>query len=164
MRRVLNLLDKALVAVAGALLAAVTFTVLLQVTMRYVFNAPTSWSEELATLLFVWLVMIGIPPVLRHGQHIKVDVLAELPIRGIRRVLNILGNVVFAIVFAVLGYYAIQLMPSADRQLLTGISRALGVSVPMSAINWAVPVGSVFTVVYAIEQIIAPLPSTVTEG
>lgn len=155
-KRALRLLDKALIIVSGVLLVAVTATVLLQVTMRYIFNAPTSWSEELATVLFVWLVMLGIPTALRHGQHIKVDVLAELPIRGIRTALRVFGDLAFIAVFATLGYFSLKLMPAAGRQLLTGLSYATGLPISQSFVNWAVPVGSVLAVIFAIEDVFAP--------
>src|SRR5690606_13845581 len=78
-RAALNGIDRVLIVVVGVLLVGVLSVVSLQVVMRYVFNAPTVWSEELATLLFVWFVMLGIGPVLKHQEHIMVEVLTELP-------------------------------------------------------------------------------------
>lgn len=58
MKKLLDILDRVLMWVAGGLLCLMVSVVLLQVAMRYVFNAPTAWSEELATLLFVWMTML----------------------------------------------------------------------------------------------------------
>jgi tripartite ATP-independent transporter DctM subunit len=40
-------------------------------TARYVFGDPLTWSDELATLMFVWLSMLGAVVALRRGQHMR---------------------------------------------------------------------------------------------
>lgn len=52
------------------LLIAVTFY---QVVIRYVFKAPSSWSEESARYLMIWLAMIGSAMALRHKEHVWID-------------------------------------------------------------------------------------------
>ena len=44
------------VTLALAIVVAVT---LLQIILRYVFNAPLIWSEELAKLMIVWIAFLG---------------------------------------------------------------------------------------------------------
>jgi TRAP-type C4-dicarboxylate transport system permease small subunit len=162
-KSLLSAIDRLLIVIVGILLVAVLAVVSLQVVMRYVFNAPTVWSEELATLLFVWFVMLGIGPVLKHQEHIKVEVLTELPSIWLKRLLHLLGNLVFIIVFAVLGYYALQLLPSADRQLMSGLSMALGANVQMSVLYWAVPIGSAFVILFGLEKLFEPAHNSAPE-
>lgn len=152
-KAVLNGIDRLLILVVGTLLVAVLAVVALQVIMRYFFHAPTVWSEELATLLFVWFVMLGIGPVLKHQEHIRVEVLTELPFPGLKRALQIFGNLAFIAVFGVLCYFSISLLPSAERQLMSGLSMALGTKVHMSLLYWAVPVGSILTIIFAVEKV-----------
>jgi tripartite ATP-independent transporter DctM subunit len=40
-------------------------------TARYLFNAPLVWSDELATVLFIWLSMLGSVVALRRGEHMR---------------------------------------------------------------------------------------------
>ena len=40
-------------------------------TARYVFNSPFTWSDELATILFVWLAVLGAVVALRRGEHMR---------------------------------------------------------------------------------------------
>jgi tripartite ATP-independent transporter DctM subunit len=40
-------------------------------TARYLFNQPLTWSDELATILFVWLSMLGSVVALRRGEHMR---------------------------------------------------------------------------------------------
>ena len=47
----------------------------LQVTMRYVFNAPLQWPEELTQILLVWMTFIAAVGLSRQGLHIRVEIL-----------------------------------------------------------------------------------------
>lgn len=55
------------------LLAAMTLITFAQVIARYVFNYSFTWALELTTMLFAWLIFIGIPYGVRVGSHIGVD-------------------------------------------------------------------------------------------
>ncbi|CAH1659199.1 TRAP transporter large permease subunit [Hyphomicrobiales bacterium] len=41
------------------------------VAARYVFHAPLVWSDELASILFLWLSMLGAVVALRRGEHMR---------------------------------------------------------------------------------------------
>ncbi|WID99503.1 TRAP transporter large permease subunit [Bosea vestrisii] len=41
------------------------------VVARYVFHAPLVWSDELASILFLWLSMLGAVVALRRGEHMR---------------------------------------------------------------------------------------------
>ncbi|WP_419899894.1 TRAP transporter large permease [Roseomonas sp. USHLN139] len=41
------------------------------VTARYLFHAPLVWSDELASILFLWLSMLGAVVALRRGEHMR---------------------------------------------------------------------------------------------
>lgn len=55
------------------LLAAMTLITFAQVIARYVFNYSFVWALELTTMLFAWMIFIGIPYGVRVGSHIGVD-------------------------------------------------------------------------------------------
>ena len=38
---------------------------------RYVMRQPITWSDELASILFVWLAMLGAVIALRRGEHMQ---------------------------------------------------------------------------------------------
>lgn len=152
MKKLLDILDRILMWIAGGLLCLMVSVVLIQVAMRYVFNAPTAWSEEFSTLLFVWMTMLGIPLALRHHQHIAIDLLAQKS-RGLpKKILAISSNLFFLGTFTAVAYLSIKILPAAHRQNISGISDALGINFPLSITYIAVTVGSVFIVVFAIEK------------
>ena len=41
------------------------------VIARYVFHSPLVWSDELASILFLWLSMLGAVIALRRGEHMR---------------------------------------------------------------------------------------------
>ncbi|WP_159992668.1 TRAP transporter large permease subunit [Roseomonas sp. 18066] len=41
------------------------------VTARYLFHSPLIWSDELASILFLWLSMLGAVVALRRGEHMR---------------------------------------------------------------------------------------------
>jgi TRAP-type transport system small permease protein len=58
-------------------------TVFYQVVGRYAFNAPPSWSEELARFLQVWITLLASALCLHQGMHLGVDYLLHaMPPRG----------------------------------------------------------------------------------
>lgn len=64
------------VAMASSLFGMV-LAVFLNVVLRYVFNAGLAISEELARLLFVWLVCIGAVVAMADGKHLGFDILTS---------------------------------------------------------------------------------------
>jgi TRAP-type C4-dicarboxylate transport system permease small subunit len=61
-----------LVEIPAALLVVAEIVVLLAgVIWRYVFHEPLIWSDELASILFLWLAMLGSVIALRLGEHMR---------------------------------------------------------------------------------------------
>ncbi len=61
-----------LVEMPAALLVLADITVLFAgVTARYALHSPLLWSDELASILFLWLAMLGSVIALRRGEHMR---------------------------------------------------------------------------------------------
>jgi tripartite ATP-independent transporter DctM subunit len=56
---------------AGSLVLVEIVVLLAGVVARYVFHKPLVWSDELASLLFLWLSMLGAVVALRRGEHMR---------------------------------------------------------------------------------------------
>jgi len=62
----------AIVEIPTAVLVVVEVVVLFAgVVSRYVFHAPLVWSDELASILFLWLSMLGAVVAFRRGEHMR---------------------------------------------------------------------------------------------
>lgn len=100
--RVIQWLTRALAALGAACVAAMAALVVLAVAMRYVAGAPFAFTEELAGLLMVSAVFLGLPFVLATHAHIRVGLVSDRAGRWLRRLLWVLGQsvfVAFAVVF-----------------------------------------------------------------
>ncbi len=69
------------VAVPAALLVVAEVAVLFAgIVARYLLHMPLSWSDELASMLFLWLAMFGAALALMKGEHMRMTALvARLP-------------------------------------------------------------------------------------
>lgn len=63
------------------------------VVLRYVFHTGVAASEEVARLMFVWMIFLGAILAMRHNAHLGMEIVqARLP-RGIRKGCAILSHV-----------------------------------------------------------------------
>lgn len=86
-----------IVAVVAIIFAAI---IIFDVVMRYVFNEPTRWAFDVSKQLFgFYFVLLG-GYALRHGAHVKVDLLTEQFGPALRKVVEVLGYVIFFFPFA----------------------------------------------------------------
>jgi TRAP-type C4-dicarboxylate transport system permease small subunit len=77
----LHFLAAAYRALLIALVALIVAIVAIAVVFRYVLNTPLIFSFDLATILFVWLVFLGLTPAAHEGSHMAVDLFtAMLPV------------------------------------------------------------------------------------
>lgn len=147
--------DLALCWVVVVGLVTLTAVLVVQVAARYVFGAPTVWSEELAISLFVWVAMLSIPLGFRRGEHLAIDVLSRRLRPAMVKVLATLVSILSVAALGVIGWYALQLLSSANRQVLPGITEGLGVPAKVSWVYAAVPVGCAIAVIFIVERLIA---------
>lgn len=159
---VLGAIDRVLCWIVAVGLLLMSGILMIQVIARYVANAPTVWSEELAISLFVWVAMLAIPLGLRRGEHLTLDILSKRLNPLANKVLSIVIAVLIIITLAVIAYFAVRLVPAADRQLLAGIAGGLGIPAKVSWVYLAVPVGFSFGILFTVERLIALLRGKVT--
>ena len=58
---------------AGSLVLTVFVVVLFQVVMRYLFERPNPWTEELSRFGFIWLSMLGAALAVELRTHFVFD-------------------------------------------------------------------------------------------
>ena len=154
---VLGALDRLLCILTVALSAILVLVLFFQVVTRYVFGQPSVWSEEFAVSIFPWLAMLAIPLGFRRGEHLTLDLFAKRYSPRMRKIMSIVLCALTVATFLIIGYLAVQLLPAGDRQLLAGIAQGLGIQAKQSWIYLAVPVGSVLSIVFAIERLVLVL-------
>lgn len=91
-----------------AAVALLIFPVTLQVVSRFTNLIPSFiWTEELARLMFVWLIMLGAMLGAREGSHFVVDVWPQLGVRA-SAALNLVGLTAFLILAVVFVWFGIE--------------------------------------------------------
>jgi TRAP-type C4-dicarboxylate transport system permease small subunit len=103
MLSMLRTLDRRLARLEDLLIMVMVATLALLlglgVVLRYVFNNPLTWSEEIVVTFFVWTVMLGVPSALRSRMHIRIDVLILRLSASARRVVGYLACAAGLVVF-----------------------------------------------------------------
>jgi len=87
---------------AALLVVAEFFLLLTNVTYRYVLRDPLTWGDELASLLFVWLSMLGCVIALQRGEHMRLTtIISKLSPRARQRT-EALANTLVVLFMALL--------------------------------------------------------------
>ena len=91
---------------AGGLLLVIILITLTEVTIRYVVGGSLPWGEEMALLLWVWMIQLGAI----RAVHMRIDyLLVSLPARA-ATVLQVILDVVAIGLLAVLTWGALQMI------------------------------------------------------
>jgi TRAP-type C4-dicarboxylate transport system permease small subunit len=64
--------ETALIVICGLLLCAMATSVFFEVLIRYVINAPTAWTEEVAQFILVWYGLLAAAVGARKGVHFAI--------------------------------------------------------------------------------------------
>ncbi|SNT23287.1 TRAP transporter small permease [Antarctobacter heliothermus] len=116
----------------------------LQVLFRFFLNQPLDFTEEIARLLFAWLIFIGAARAMRVSQHFVVDVVyLALP----SKLRNPIGYLVDAVT---IGFLAMLFWIGLTASI-KGAGQILPVmQISASAQTSALPVGMVLMLIHAI--------------
>lgn len=93
-----------LVVIALMVMTVVTF---LQVLFRFVFELPSSWTGEVVTFSFIYVVFLGAALAVKHNAHIVVDIVDDLP-SPIKKVIDMISHILVLIFLIVFTYYGWQ--------------------------------------------------------
>ncbi len=147
-----RVLDRVLAAACVALFALLVATVSWQVFSRQVLGDPSTWSEQLAKYVFVWLGMFGAALVFSERGHIAVDfVVRKLPDRLWRVTAVLVELAVLAFAVLVLVWGGLRMTRLTWDQALTVLPADLGV------VYVVMPVTGVIIAYYALHHLYSVL-------
>jgi tripartite ATP-independent transporter DctM subunit len=149
--RIVALADRATDAAAAVLLTGMVLVTTLQIIMRYVFNSPLPWPEEVARWAFLWLVMIGCITATRIGSHIRMTMFVNMLPKSTRPYSHLVGIMLSAASLAFIAYLGIRLMNAT-----TAVS--VNLSVSYSYLYLAVPVGAVLSLIVLARAVVPGVP------
>ena len=153
-RKFRRAVDLALEGLLAIVMGVLVLDVVWQVFTRYVLGDPSSWTEELATYLMIWVGLLGASVALRRGAHLGIDYfVARLAPRS-RAASEVL-------VYAVAAAFSLGVLVLGGARLVQQ-TLALGQSSPalgikMGYVYLALPISGVFLALYSVEFLIERL-------
>ena len=63
-----------------------------QITARFVFNKPIAWTDEVAVILYVWIILWGAAAIVPEREHVVFDLVWNSVNRRTRQVMRIAGH------------------------------------------------------------------------
>ncbi len=99
--------ERAIDWLAIAAFAGIFVCVFLQVILRYAFNSPMTWSEELARYLLIWCAFLGWIIASRHDSHLAMTFVVDRFPARIRTMLEVaiqLATLFFAWILGTRGW------------------------------------------------------------
>lgn len=131
------------------LVAMLVLDVLWQVASRYLLRSPSSWTDELATLLIIWVTMLGASVAFIRNHHLGIDYFVGKWSTRNQLLSGILVQVlvgVFATLVLILGGLKLVALTLLTEQ----VSPALGVRI--GHVYLALPISGVVILLVAIES------------
>ncbi|MDD3390593.1 MAG: TRAP transporter small permease, partial [Synergistaceae bacterium] len=134
--------------ILSGLLIVIAVVMMLQVTMRYVFNASLSWAEEASRYAFVWSALVSIGYSIKENSILKVDTLVESLPAGLKHILVTLINLSVTLFF---GYLFVNSIPAVQRVVMTG-QTSPALKIPLSWIYFAAIAGFFLATVRSVQK------------
>jgi TRAP-type C4-dicarboxylate transport system permease small subunit len=100
-----------------------------------VMRLPLVWSNDMATLLFVWVCFIGADLAMEKNKHIGVDLLTNLMPAKAQKTLKLVTNVLAIAFLACIGFYG------ANLAIINVHDQFQGMEISHSWATWSAPVG-----------------------
>jgi TRAP-type C4-dicarboxylate transport system permease small subunit len=150
MRALVKILDAILRPALVILMACMVAAVSWQVVSRYVFAAPSSWTEEVARFLLIWIGVLGAAYAFRTGVHLGLDILPNKltgQSAALLRLFTLLVVVIFSVTVLIIGGGALVALTWELKQY----SAVLGL--PISFVYSVIPIAGALICLYAVAAV-----------
>src|SRR5882757_5858310 len=131
-------------ATAAVLLAADLLVVCVSVLLRFLFNAPVEWADDVARGLMVGSSFFGAASALARSENLGVAFFIDMLPAGSRRVVDAMGVLVVTIISGYVAFNAIKM-----GWLTTG--QTSGSGLPLEWTFYPMGLGALFMTVFAFE-------------
>src|ERR1700726_2174150 len=129
-------------ATAAILLAADLLVVCGSVLLRFLFNAPVEWADDVARGLMVGSSFFGAASALARAENLGVAFFIDRLPKGVRRVVDAIGALLVTVIAAYVAFNAIKL-----GYLTTG--QTTGSGLPTELTFYPMGAGAVFMTMFA---------------
>jgi len=146
MNKLIRILDNTIAWIMIILMAVLVFVVTWQVFTRYVLGEASSFTEETARFLLIWIGLLGAAYAYKQNMHLAFDLFIDMA-TGIRKfwmeILIHLLIALFSLLVLILGgFYLVQLTWELNQ-----LSASL--QVPLAYVYTALPLSGAIIVIYS---------------
>lgn len=154
-------IDDILFKLLVALMAIMVINVLWQVASRYIVRSPSSFTDELARFLLIWVGLLGASYVTGQKLHLAIDILPSKLEGKKERNLNMLINVLVALfaLFAMV-WGGIRLVYIT----LTLEQTSAALNIPLGYVYLVVPLSGIIIIYYSIVNLFEKPESREEQG
>ncbi|MQX36969.1 TRAP transporter small permease [Roseospira navarrensis] len=124
--------------VAAWMFVAIGLMVSYDVTMRYVFTAPTKWALEISEFFLLWATYLAAASVLRHRENIRITLLYDVVGPLGRRLFDTVSLTIIAVFSGVAVVHGIDVLVDSVEQ---GRRTSTMLQVPKWMTELSIPVG-----------------------
>ena len=142
-----HVLDRLLEGLVMIVVAVLVVDVLWQVFTRFVIKKPSTWTEELAIFMLIWVSLLGAAVALGRGAHLGIDYfVGKLPERAR------MGTEVFVFFCVSLFSLLVMLVGGIDlvRSTLEMGQESSALRVKVGYVYLAIPISGFFLTLYAV--------------
>ena len=140
---------------ASLCVTTTTLLVLMNVFLRYFMNTGIYWSEEVATMCFVWCIFVGSASAYKNGAHLGVDLLVRKLPKVPRAIVKILVDILLILINGYILYLSIKFV-STSYQKPTAV-----LAISSAWVSSSLIVGFGLTTIYAIRDLVKDILKTV---
>ena len=135
-------------AVIATFFAGIILTTIMQVILRYGFNASVLGGSEAMEGLFIYTTAIGAAAGVRRREHIQINVLVKLLPVLLRRIVDVLVHLLIAFLNGVMIYYSLRWIDKV------GSNESPVLRLPEWMVQISIPVGCSLVIFYCLVNII----------
>ena len=140
---------------ASLCVTTTTLLVLMNVFLRYFMNTGIYWSEEVATMCFVWCIFVGSASAYKNGAHLGVDLLVKKLPKIPRAIVKIIVDILLIAINGYILYLSVKFV-STSYQKPTAV-----LAISSAWVSSSLIVGFGLTTIYAIRDLIRDIVKTV---
>ncbi len=135
-------------AIAAALLTAIIGLLLAGVISRYVFSLPIVWIDEVASISFLWLAMLGAVMAVDRGEHLRLTLFVGMMPEKAQAFCNTAAMLLVAL------FLGVMLRPAYEYAIEESYITSAALNIPMSFRAAALPVGVGLMLVMALANVL----------
>ena len=146
-KRILDGVERVFCYTMAILMFIMVCVVFYQVVLRYAFNSPNIWAEEMARYCMIYICLFASAVAVRRYKHIRIDFFVRLFPQKAQKFFDLFSYILMIGFLVSLFLYGVRISSQTLNQI-TG-----GLKIPIAYIYLSIPIGTFFMIVFVFEKL-----------